>query len=288
MFRSSIFCRSADAVVNVSNDEKQLTPWLVRKFRIPPGRARTVVREVRQAHPRLGHNELLKECEQRLAKNETSECVVLQSQSDLGRVDPYEWLRRQGVDVPSPAGDALSVTEEESLEGLEQSLNNLSRFLEANRINENDDDDQRHLEEKTEAEMIADDCSQHSDRSKCFATALEVGVRMDNVETAEGRQEEPTPRDGDKFDEEEKTAASSLSDHGIPNIVYIKQGRPEVPLNEPLGECYNIPAPLLINRVAIRERFVDGFRRITGIGKHNIKRLQCDDTECRRETLIAL
>ena len=71
-------------------------------------------------------------------------------------------------------------------------------------------------------------------------------------------------------------------------------GKPEVPANEPLGECYNIPLPLLLatqkkSRVRrMREKLVHRLRRwglVRGVAKEH---LNCDDTEVRIQTLVDL
>lgn len=77
------------------------------------------------------------------------------------------------------------------------------------------------------------------------------------------------------------------SEEGIPLFIIIDKRRPpEVPRDEPLGECFNIPAKVKGPRAArlSYKKLIKRLRRFTTIRKRT--RLREDDTEVFRQTLV--
>jgi hypothetical protein len=144
------------------------------------------------------------------------------------------------------------------------------------------------IDDKTEAEMIADDCSQATDNSKCFTTAEELGVDDSDDENdpeiatlhksiccpsvvALNEAEHPlldkVPsstrrlRNGDSGTD----STGSSSEPGVPLVIYLRLDLPpEVPADEPLAQCYNLAMPVYTRRQRIRASIINSWRRWMG------------------------
>jgi len=164
---------------------------------------------------------------------------------------------------------------------------------------EADDDDVA----KTVAEWIADDCSQATDKSKCFTTAEEL--EEDGINVAPGRfaqgEEEFFEDDHDhcgtiantvkRTDEISIDNTAMMSVDTIPSIIYIKSGPPEVPDDEPLVQSFNLPitereyyVPKKSVMRSLRRKIV----RFGIFGRKNASRLSDNDTEVHMQTLVDL
>lgn len=314
----------------------------MREHKLTRSRARQVVlegrRQLRMTRKEPWTKELREVCERRLkgksacdmepTEKETERVDdtvfvspnIVQSQENLPKLDVNTWLEKQGIETRP------SSTEEESDQSVAKCLGTHLADVDMS------------VAGRTEAEIIADDCSETSYNTKCFTTAEEVGLDIDveaaatiiesiereTVKVPEGDEDcsdsssssgssssssssetssdtEPSKEPVQNPDppavvkapthptKEERTVGTSISsDTGIPQVIYIRRGKKEVPDNEPLGECYNIPAHLLphLKQRRFGEKIVDRLRKITGIGKRNKLRLGEDDTEARRQTLI--
>lgn len=160
-------------------------------------------------------------------------------------------------------------------------------------------------DERTEAEQLADDASQTTYNSKCFTTAKELGIDVDEVYMDENEEldivheteiEQPlldkVPSASDNLktrDDHQTTSTSSESDEGIPTVIYIRTDLPPaVPDNEPLAQCYNLALPVFTRRQRLRGALVNSWRRLTGFKKRPKTRLTDDCTEVRNVTLVDL
>jgi hypothetical protein len=173
------------------------------------------------------------------------------------------------------------------------------------------------IDEKTEAEMIADDCSQATDNSKCFTTAEELGmvdlddendpeiatlhksihsVHCPSVEAVDECEQPlldkvPTSTANFRKGDSGTDSTGSLSEPGVPLVIYLRFDLPpEVPADEPLAQCYNLALPVYTRRQRIRASIINSWRRLTGFHRkrRNKVRLTDEDTEMRIQTLVDL
>jgi hypothetical protein len=173
------------------------------------------------------------------------------------------------------------------------------------------------IDGKTEAEMIADDCSQATDNSKCFTTAEELGLidlddendpeiatlhksicghSIEAIDESEQPLLDKVPSSTQqarfrKHGDSGTDSTGSLSEPGVPLVIYLRFDLPpEVPDDEPLAQCYNLALPVYTRRQRIRASILNSWRRLTGFHRkrRNKVRLTDEDTEMRIQTLVDL
>ena len=160
-----------------------------------------------------------------------------------------------------------------------------------------------HDDTKTEAEWIADDCSQATDNSKCFTTADELETENiivdlnDHCGDVDGNNDDEDHHrlfvaTVKRTDEVSIDTTAMLSVDTIPCVIYLKNGPPEVPDDESLFQSYNLPMLPPVQRGHEHGR-IRGLGRKIGsrlgiFRRKGPERLSDNDSEAHRQTLVAL
>lgn len=253
--------------------------------------------------------ELQVECERELSKNNIRPLVTEETVMDA--VTPtVEDLLSQG---PVESELTLSAAKENTTSELvvKQDVEETVEVT-ANSEGDNDEDN---AHEKTEAELIADDSSQATDKSKCFTTAEELGIVLPRHEEEGEEEDEANPVPQGKVVVEQlvldkvpsvlhkkkhlknldqaTSSTGAESDIGIPCVIYIRTDLPpEVPSDEPLAQCYNLALPVYTRRQRLRQSVIKRLqffnKRHKDKNSNDRNRLHNEDLEAYKQTLVDL